>query len=84
MLHPGRSNYHMHSRDASTLLLELFWRIKEEIGTMPTALEEFARDSREPAGYRELECRVMMAGHFPLGAKGLTLSHAHFSGGIEE
>jgi hypothetical protein len=41
----GRRNYHIHSRDGSTLLLELFWRIREEIGAMSTALEEFARET---------------------------------------
>jgi hypothetical protein len=41
----GRSNYHIHSRDASTLLLQLFWRAQEEIGAMSSAFEEFARET---------------------------------------
>jgi hypothetical protein len=41
----GRRHYHIHSSDGSTLLLELFWRIREEIGAMSTALEEFARET---------------------------------------
>jgi hypothetical protein len=44
----------------------------------PSLLASLALRDHEP------ECRVMMTGHFPLGAKGFKLSHAHFSGGIEE
>jgi hypothetical protein len=33
----GRDNYHIHSRDASTLLLQLFWRVQKEMGAMSTA-----------------------------------------------
>jgi hypothetical protein len=41
----GSRNYHIHSRDASTLLLQLFRRILKEVEAMPTALEEFARET---------------------------------------
>src|SRR5438128_122138 len=45
LLAHGRRNYHIHSRDASTLLLQLFRRIQREIEAMSNALQEFARES---------------------------------------
>jgi hypothetical protein len=41
----GCRHYQVHSRDASTLLLQLFRRIQEEVGAMSTAIEEFARET---------------------------------------
>jgi hypothetical protein len=43
----GGRNYHIHSRDASTLLLQLFRRVQQEIEAMSNALEEFARETIE-------------------------------------
>src|ERR1700722_4896549 len=41
----GGRHYHMHSADTSTLMLQLFHRFRQEIQTMPTPLEEFARET---------------------------------------
>jgi hypothetical protein len=41
----GGWHYHVHSADTSTLLLQLFRRFRQEIQTMPTPLEEFARET---------------------------------------
>ncbi len=43
----GGRHYHIHSADTSTLLLQLFRRYQTEIQTMPTPLEEFARETIE-------------------------------------
>jgi hypothetical protein len=41
----GSRNYHIHSRDASTLLLQLFRRVQRELAVMSNALHEFAREA---------------------------------------
>ena len=41
----GGRNYHMHSADTSTLLLQLFRRFQQEIQAMGTPLEDFARET---------------------------------------
>jgi hypothetical protein len=43
----GGRHYHIHSRDASTLLLQLFRRVRREIGAMSSALQEFHRESAD-------------------------------------
>jgi hypothetical protein len=41
----GGQHYQVHSADTSTLMLQLFRRFRQEIQTMPTPLEEFAREA---------------------------------------
>jgi hypothetical protein len=43
----GSRHYHIHSRDASTLLLQLFRTVQREIEAMSNALQEFARESMD-------------------------------------
>jgi hypothetical protein len=80
LLDYGRRNYHIHSRDASTLLLELFWRIKEEIGTMASALEEFARETMDKLAERlPVEKRFELVQELP-AEKRLELVEKLFAG----
>jgi hypothetical protein len=43
----GSRNYHLHSKDSSTLLLQLLRRVQTEIEAMSITLQEFARQSIE-------------------------------------
>lgn len=45
LLSYGATHYHMRSTETSSLLYELFDRIREEVHTMPDALEEFTRQT---------------------------------------
>jgi Mg/Co/Ni transporter MgtE len=63
----GGRHYHVHSPDASTLLLKLIWGIQEEAGVMSSALEEFARETMDELAKKlPLEKRLELLREIPL------------------
>jgi hypothetical protein len=63
----GGRHYHVHSPDASTLLVRLFWGVQEEAGVMSSALEEFARETMDELAKKlPLEKRLELLKDLPV------------------